>query len=181
MSAAWYDSYSFHFNALIECSSNLIRNEALLLMDQGAFEPHLQSEESSFYIEKLAASWQVFRLLTKGVPASNSWQAPYTTQLLSSFPQITNCRHGLAYFSLIPAGGTVLSHRSEYQFRERIRHQLCLMNSGPDATITVNGETRAWSEGKVLTFDDAHMHCVQNLEDSPRLVLLYDSKPDPSS
>ena len=39
------------------------------------------------------------------------------------------------------------------------------------ATLTVAGETRGWTQGGLLVFDDAYEHHAQNLADVPRIVL----------
>ena len=44
----------------------------------------------------------------------------------------------------------------------------------PDCKITVNGETRAWEEGKILAFNDGDLHSVRHEGVKERVVFSFD-------
>lgn len=179
---AWHDPATFYFNHLLENFFEHIQREAFALRERGKFEPHVQSDESTVANKfKLANHWNVYRFKINKSWVANDEDAPITSRLLRSIPEIMKCPVGLAYFSEVPGDSTVRPHISNYAINDRIRHQLCL--ELPDARpedevfIRVNGEKRTWELGKVLTFDDAYRHDVRNSSPHRRLVLLYDSLP----
>jgi beta-hydroxylase len=77
---------------------------------------------------------------------------------------------------MIPGNATVTPHLSSLKHYERYRHQLCLQSvEGADAYIEVNGEKRTWTQGKIISFDDAYIHHVKNNSEHTRIVLIYDT------
>jgi aspartyl/asparaginyl beta-hydroxylase (cupin superfamily) len=46
---------------------------------------------------------------------------------------------------------------------------------GSDAFIEVNKDQRGWTQGKIISFDDAYWHHVENNSNHTRIVLIYDT------
>jgi len=183
MMNGWYDSNSFHFNKKIKDNFQIIQSEALQLLKDDKFYHHRQSKENlSSKKNKLANKWKQYSLYDGTRPdffLNDVKRCPSTWAIISSIDEIMNCKSGLVYFSLIPAGSIVIPHTSGLKEKDRIRHQLCLLlptNSDPDLVyLEVNEEKRTWQLGEIISFDDSFKHKAQNLSDEDRLVLLYDS------
>lgn len=176
----WFKSSDFYFNEAIESNFEAIKKECLHLVENNLFVPHLQSEETKVHNEKnpiLANKWNVFDLGGSGkfFPRAKEL-APVTCNLLESFPEIKNCERGKVYFSMIPSNAKVASHTSSLPYYQRYRHQLCIQTvEGSDAFIEVNKDRRGWTQSKIISFDDAYWHHVENNSPYTRIVLIYDT------
>lgn len=174
VSGPWKNSQAYWFNHLFEKNWQLIAEEALSLYSANLFYDHKQSEEhTDTSMQKLANKWKM--LSVKNHPHL----APITWGIVKLIPEIVNCKKGLYYFSLIPAGGIIKPHVSALDIDVRHRHQLCLQlpptASTDEVYFQIGGEKRCWELGKVMTFDDAYLHDAKNLSSGDRLVFLYDS------
>ena len=174
----WFNSNDFYFNKVIEDNFDSIKKECLYLVENNLFVPHVQSEEREVTsrLNVLAKEWNVFDLGHGGDFIDRAKElAPITSGLLASFPEIEN-KKGKCYFSMVPGNAKVTPHTSGLKHYERYRHQLCIQTvDGSNAFIEVNGDRRTWLEGKVISFDDAFMHHVENNSDNLRIVLIYDT------
>lgn len=174
----WLCSQEYSFNEELEENYEVIYKEALDILRQGLFTQHTQSEKNSIDDKKIANEWLVFDLL-RGNKTGLIDKCPVTWSILSKYPEVYNKKDSCIYFSIAPAGAIIKPHRGPLDI-VRARHQLCL--TAPKETsldkvyIQVNDEKRAWSPGKVLSFDDSYIHDVKNLSDEDRIVLLYDSE-----
>ena len=177
----WFNSDNFYFNKIIESNYDAIKKECDYLVENNLFVPHLQSEETTVThtdaTPAIANKWNVFNLGHGGNFYNKAKElVPFTTTLLESFPEIKNCAKGKYYFSMIPGNAKVAPHYSMLKHYERYRHQLCLQTvEGADAFIEVNGDRRAWTQGKCISFDDAFIHHVENNSQHTRIVLIYDT------
>jgi aspartyl/asparaginyl beta-hydroxylase (cupin superfamily) len=177
----WFNSNDFYFNKIIESNFDIIKKECLFLIENNLFVPHLQSEETTVphtqTTPALANKWNVFNLGGGGELLARAKKfVPETCKLLESFPELRNCEKSKYYFSMIPGNAKVLPHVSRLKYYERYRHQLCIQTvEGTDAFIEVNGERRGWTQGKIISFDDAYWHHVENNSPHTRIVLIYDT------
>jgi aspartyl/asparaginyl beta-hydroxylase (cupin superfamily) len=177
----WFNSNDFYFNKVIESNFDSIKKECLYLMEHNLFVPHLQSEETTVphteMTPTLANKWNVFNLGNAGTFNNKAKElTPFTCELLGSFPEVINCKTGKYYFSMIPGNAKVASHVSRLKYYERYRHQLCIQTvEGSDAFIEVNKDQRGWTQGKIISFDDAYWHHVENNSNHTRVVLIYDT------
>jgi len=177
----WFNSDDFYFNKIIESNFESIKKECQFLIDNNLFVPHLQSEETTVphtdQTPTLANKWNVFNLGGGGNFSTKAKElTPFTCELLESFPEVKNCQRGKYYFSMIPGNAKVVSHISMLKYYERYRHQLCIQTvEGADAFIEVNKDRRSWTQGKIISFDDAYRHHVENNSIHTRIVLIYDT------
>lgn len=91
---------------------------------------------------------------------------PRTWELIRSIPG-----HRTAMFSIFPPGTELPPHRGPY--RGVLRYHLGLRVPG-ECGIKVDGEERAWHEGKSLVFDDSFVHTAWNRSSRDRVVLFVD-------
>jgi aspartyl/asparaginyl beta-hydroxylase (cupin superfamily) len=177
----WFKSSDFYFNEVIESNFEAIKKECQYLIDNNLFVPHLQSEETKVehtaQTPILANKWNVFDLGASDNFSPRAKElAPFTSNLLQSFPELKNCKRGKCYFSMIPGNAKVATHVSNLPYYTRYRHQLCIQTvEGSDAFIEVNKDRRSWTAGKIISFDDAYWHHVENNSPYTRIVLIYDT------
>src|SRR5262249_19221354 len=101
----------------------------------------------------------------------NAVEAPITANLLRDISDISTHPRGLAYFSVLQPRVHIGAHCGPTN--ARIRAHLGIRV--PDgAVMRVGTETRSWTEGKCLVFDDSWEHEVFNRSDFIRAVLLLD-------
>lgn len=120
----------------------------------------------------LHGTWEVF-----GLHAGNRWfeqnvaKCPKTSELLRSVPGLN-----LAGFSIM-RGGTHIRPHVGYS-KAVLRAHLGLIIP-PSCGIRVGPETREWTAGKLLVFDDTVSHEAWNQSSQDRVVLLADfQRPD---
>lgn len=114
--------------------------------------------------------WKTFFFLGYGVKFDrNIARCPKTWEALQVIPGLTT-----AFFSILEPGKTLAPHRGPY--KGVLRYHLALLVPEPEelCSITVKDETRHWTEGKSLIFDDVYIHSAENKSDARRVVLFVD-------
>jgi aspartyl/asparaginyl beta-hydroxylase (cupin superfamily) len=96
----------------------------------------------------------------------NCARCPLTTQLVEAIPGMST-----AGFSCLTPGTHIKPHRG-YSDAVLRCHLGLIVPEG--CSMRVAGETRSWSEGRCLVFDDTSEHEVWHRGDRPRIVLLLD-------
>jgi beta-hydroxylase len=162
MSRAHYDPRHFPFVAEFESHWEQIRHEYLGIRDR----------LTAWHEQKLYdAGWDVFALFDfpGGAPIEAAIElCPFTSRLIeTAIP-----RHGVGGFSVLAPGTKVRPHMG-YQ-GNFLRMHLALEVPEGDCALCVAGETRRWTTGKVLVFDDRLEHSAWNLTAARRVVLLVD-------
>ena len=115
-------------------------------------------------------NWRLFGLWLKGKPiAGGCALCPRTAAAVARIPKLVN-----AGFSCLEAGYRLRPHRG-YDPTIRRAH-LGLMIPPGDCALRVGGETRQWSRGKMLMFDDTHVHNAWNETAGHRIVLIVDTR-----
>ncbi|KAK2177803.1 hypothetical protein NP493_579g02002 [Ridgeia piscesae] len=145
----------------------VIRDEGLAQLNDvtGAFE--LESEDLSH-----TGEWRQFTLYRQGHKVhGNCRKTPKTCELLDQFPEATMCKRGQIKYSVMHPGIHVWPHCGPTNCR--IRAHLGLVVP-PGLKIRVVNETRTWTEGKFIVFDDSFDHEVWHEGKSLRLVLIVD-------
>ncbi len=99
----------------------------------------------------------------------NCLACPKLTAWLKTVPGITT-----AGVSRLSHGAEIKPHIGDTNMIARCHLGLIIPAGLPDCGITVNGETRAWQEGKFTVFCDAYEHSAWNKTDAYRYVLIVD-------
>jgi aspartyl/asparaginyl beta-hydroxylase (cupin superfamily) len=161
----WHDTADFPWVGDIESSYEMIQTELCGLLEaQAGFYPY----EDPYTLEIGWRGWDTFSLYRKGKRhARNSARCPETMRLLSRSP------HGLrqAMFTKLHPGAHLTPHTGGVNVVLTCHLGLVI----PDGcAIRVGGETRAWTPGRCLVFDDSFVHEAWNHGSATRIVLLWD-------
>ncbi|KAM6953746.1 aspartyl/asparaginyl beta-hydroxylase-like [Aplochiton taeniatus] len=152
----------------LERNWRTIREEALAVMDQttGLFVP----EEENL---RERGEWGQFTLWQQGRKATDAClSVPKTCSLLDKYPEATGCKRGQIKFSVMQPGTHVWPHTGPTNCRLRLHLGLVIPHTG--CRIRCTNQTREWTEGKVLIFDDSFEHEVWQEAESYRLIFIVD-------
>jgi ornithine lipid ester-linked acyl 2-hydroxylase len=101
--------------------------------------------------------------------AKNCAACPETARILKKIPGMTT---GL--FSVLKPGTRLTPHRGPYKGVLRYHLGLIIPPDRVSCGIKVGNDTRHWSEGESMVFDDTHEHQAWNDSDQIRAVLFVD-------
>ena len=115
-------------------------------------------------------NWKSFVLYGFGYRAQNNCQlCPETARLLAKVPGVET-----AFFSILSPGAHIPAHKGLAKGLLRCHLGLIVPRRGEDCRLYLDGTPHSWQEGRVLLFDDTHMHEVRNDTGDDRVVLLFD-------
>ncbi len=115
----------------------------------------------------------------RGAMADQIEQLDHGEQILDMVPIATSlAQHPLVpsvQFSMSMPGCELTAHiDNERHIGDVLRLHLGL-SCPADCALTVDGESREWSDGQVMVFDSAHViHSAYNRGNQPRLILILD-------
>ncbi len=163
-SRPWHDPRDFPLVAYLESHSDEIRAELLAIADS-RFHP--ESERIG-----RTGDWDVAFLYERGRRHDETCAAcPMTTRGIETHPTIRTLA-GLIYVSRMRAHTHIDAHRGPTNLR--VRCHLGIDVPDGDCAIRVGDDTRQWTEGRCLVFDDYFEHEAWNHTDEDRLVLIVD-------
>jgi aspartyl/asparaginyl beta-hydroxylase (cupin superfamily) len=160
-----YDAARFEFTAALADNWQAIYREYLDVADRVIdwFERDLYGD-----------GWKVFGLFDfphgKPLP-ENTAACPLTTELVKRHVP----RHGAVGFSVLRPGTRIQPH--EGYAGNFLRCHLALRVPSGDCGLRIGGVRQHWHEGKMLIFDDRHLHEAWNMTGEDRVVLLLDFVP----
>lgn len=164
----WLDVDDFPELTPLSDNWQTIRDEALALYGAG----HIRAAKgyndlgfNSFF----RSGWKRFYVKWYDEPLPSAMaRCPKTVALVQSIPSVN-----AALFALLPPGGKLGAHRDPYA--GSLRFHLGLATPNSDACrIVVDGEPRAWRDGKAILFDETYIHHAENRTDTPRIILFCD-------
>ncbi|HET9104030.1 MAG TPA: aspartyl/asparaginyl beta-hydroxylase domain-containing protein [Solirubrobacteraceae bacterium] len=162
-SRPWLDPSGFPLVSYLESHAEVIREEIT------ALEPRFQRESERI---RRAGDWDVVFLYERGRRHDDVCDAcPVTTRGIESHATMRTAS-GLIYASRMRAGTHIHPHRGPTNLR--VRCHLGLTVPDGDCAIRVGDETRRWTAGKCLVFDDFFEHEAWNHTDADRIVLIVD-------
>ncbi|NBI50350.1 MULTISPECIES: aspartyl/asparaginyl beta-hydroxylase domain-containing protein [Burkholderia] len=139
-------------------------------LDELAQAAFMKWPETSIY----DGNWTVFPLYKfERRVDENCLLCPETTRLLEAVPGLVT-----AGFSSLAPGTYIGPH---YGYTSEVLRCHIGLRSSEDCAIRVGTETRSWSPGSCLVFDDTTEHEAWNRGTTTRVVLLFDFKRDPSA
>jgi Aspartyl/Asparaginyl beta-hydroxylase/Domain of unknown function (DUF6817) len=163
-SRPWHDPRDFPIVAYLESHFDEIRAAVLALADS-RFHP--ESERI-----RRTEHWDVAFLYERGRRHDDVCAAcPVTTRGIETHPTVRTMA-GLIYVSRMRAHTQIDAHRGPTNLR--VRCHLGIDVPEGDCAIRVGGDTRGWTEGRCLVFDDYFEHEAWNHTDKDRLVLIVD-------
>jgi hypothetical protein len=158
----FYDPSEFVFTKILEDNYQTIKTELVNLLSQNAagFKGYVSEGASR------VAGWNTFNFFFMGKKfEENCALCPKTTAILESLPRFEKDH---IMFSALNPHARIKAHTGP--MNGILRAHLGLVVPG-GAYIRVGKEEQAWSEGKVMVFDDSFEHEVWNHSDQVRIVL----------
>lgn len=165
----FYDAADFPFVAALESQWREVRREF-----EGIRELLVPWHERKLCEQ----GWQVFALFNfpDGAPIEKHVaRCPVTAALVRDHLPT----HGAAGFSVLAPRTRINAHQG-FQ-GEFLRCHLGLIVPPGDCALRIETESRPWSEGRAMIFDDRFWHEAWNLTDEERVVLLIDFVPTASN
>jgi aspartyl/asparaginyl beta-hydroxylase (cupin superfamily) len=168
--APFIDPSLFTWTSELEGRYLEVKTELLSLLSRPGQIPSLQEISDRQVVLTQDNLWRVFFLFGyNGKIAMNCTLCPRTASILETIPDLRS-----AYFSILSPGKRIPPHRGP--FKGLLRYQIGLIIP-PDADscgIRVGWETRHWSEGRSLIFDNTYVHSAWNETNQDRVVLIID-------
>lgn len=163
-SRPWYQASAFSVAGYLESHFEEIREE-LLKLDPAQFRP--ESERIP-----RAGDWDVVFFYERGRRHEEVCAAcPVTTRGIDGEGTMRTAA-GLIYLSRMRAGTHISAHRGPTNLR--LRCHLGIAVPEGDCAIRVGDETRTWTEGQCMVFDDHFEHEAWNHTAEDRIVLIVD-------
>ena len=163
-SRAWFEPEAFPLAVELEHRFASIRAE-ILALEQSRFAPESERIERT-------GEWDVIFLYERGRRHDEVCEAcPVTTSVIERDGAMRTAA-GLIYVSRMRAGTHIAAHRGPTNLR--LRCHLGITVPEGDCAIRVQDESRRWSEGRCLVFDDSYDHEAWNHADADRIVLIVD-------
>jgi aspartyl/asparaginyl beta-hydroxylase (cupin superfamily) len=174
----WFDPSEFDWVAGLEARAPRIREELrrVIAGRQADIRPYVPEEAGTSADWRPLAGrtdWGSYHLYRGGVRQDDHCEAcPETVAALEQVPLMDCPGHAPeAFFSILQPGTRIPPHVGLANTRLTVHLALVI----PDGcSITVGGETRTWSEGRTLVFDDSFEHEARNGSDSLRGVLIFE-------
>jgi aspartate beta-hydroxylase len=176
---AWYERDEFPWMAQLERETSAIREElrAVLAKDEG-FRPFVQMSREhpgAAYWDKLndSPNWNAFFFYRDGECfTDNHARCPVTSNVLDTAPLNRIAEHSPeALYSVLTPGAHIPPHTGVINVRLVVHLPLIVP---PDCGIRVGSETRGWTEGQCIAFDDTYEHEAWNKSNQTRVVMIFD-------
>ena len=174
---AFYEREEFDWIPAIEVEiPALIEELNGVLAEDDAFEPYIQGSPGRPLPNNSLLhdpSWGAYYLWQSGKPVEgHAEKCPRTMAALSvaPMPEISG-RSPQALYSLLKPGTHIKPHHGMLNTRLICHIPLIIP---PDCGLRVGSETRSWTPGELLIFDDSFEHEAWNRSDRNRIVLIFE-------
>lgn len=162
----YYPTEQFDWAVQLESFSNEIAEEVHKIIDthSGSFQP--------YFIESLSGKdgWRTFSFKTWGIDVKKALKAANTiNSIANQFPQIVSIS-----INLLPAGTKIAPHHGDSNTFFRVHMGIQIPCGLPECGFKVNGEEKAWENGKLLIFNDANRHEAWNNSEQDRIIVVFD-------
>lgn len=157
----------------IQAEWETIRDEAVGLYEQSAFEKTKDPDSSAYYDLGFRTfykyGWSKFYLKWYGTEhRSAQATCPRTLEILRRCPRVKG-----AMFSILPVGGQLTRHADPAA--ASLRYHVGLATPNDDACfINIDGTSYSWRDGDALLFDETYLHYARNDAEADRLILMCD-------
>jgi aspartyl/asparaginyl beta-hydroxylase (cupin superfamily) len=167
----FFDPYDFSWVPTLEASFPRIRAEVDGLLSVKDRLPAFHEVSSRAGARRLSDQrWKAFFLRIYGHDIADAERlCPETMAAIRRVSDVT-----LATFSILEPGKEIPPHCGPTKGVLRYHLGIVVPSGGPDCAIRVGRETRTWSEGRSLVFDDHFQHSAWNLTSEPRVILYLD-------
>ena len=164
----WHDARDFEAARVLEENFDAIREEAVTLADAARVD-----YSSVLRNNPVPRTWTVYLFYHLGIDVEPVTGAcPKTLAVLNRMPRAcTSYTWGDFVFSAMNGGTHLRPHYSIDNLRVRLHMGITIPEQ---CSLRVGTESRTWSEGKCLAFEDSFQHEVWNRSGSRRIVLIAD-------
>jgi len=183
-SRGWYERDMLPWIDEVEAMYPDIQAELdALVRDEAPFEPYIPAASAGTSSgSKLVGSmnWNSYRFYADGKAfTAHSEACPTTASVIDRVPTPYIRRHSPEmFFSRLRPKTQIEPHFGKMNVRLTVHLALTIPS---DCGIKVGGETRGWTPGQVLAFDDSIKHEAWNDSDDERIVLIFEAwNPDVS-
>jgi beta-hydroxylase len=167
---AFFESGDFTWARMLEENFQSIRSELDQVMKHRQDLPNFQDISPDQKRLSSDDGWKTFFFYAYGFEAKgNCRRCPETARLLKKVPGMKT-----AFFSILAPGKHLPPHRGPYKGVLRYHLGLMIPEPASECGIMVDGQTRHWSNGKSLVFDDTFQHEAWNKTQNDRVVLFMD-------
>lgn len=175
----FFEREQFPWAAAVEAATPQITEElrALSLQDDAGFEPYVKTRPGlsagQFSELESNADWSAYFLWKNGEKITEHYsRCPATVAALELAPTVHIRSHApAALFSRLAPGTHIPPHNGATNSRLTVHLPLIVPDN---CGFRVGDETRSWTPGELLIFDDTILHEAWNRSDSQRVVLIFD-------
>lgn len=175
---AFFDPAGFDWTEKLQACTPAIKAELLaLLEDKTGLEPYVNIEgdgnKRQWADLNHSDAWSSFHLFKSAEPiAGNCEHCPATTNAVNQVPLVQIAKHAPeVFFSILRPGTHIPPHFGLGNYKLAVHLPLLVPDS---CQIRVGHETRSWSEGQCLIFDDSFQHEAWNNSEQIRAVLIME-------
>ncbi len=163
---AFFDILDKDWKSTLEDGFDQIKKELLsLIADEESMQPYFNQEMMT-----QAASWKTIPLSAWGITfKENIQKVPNTYKYLERIPGIVS-----ASFNKLSPNAAIKPHFGDTNAIYRCHFGLIVPAALPECGFKVKAEERAWEEGEIFAFCDAHQHTAWNNSKEDRYILLFD-------
>lgn len=173
----WWERDDVPWVKKVEAQLDAIAEELQdVLTDRAEITPYIdRTEETPDDLKSIAGTmaWSAFHFYRHGNPITEHIaRCPRTMDAVHQMPLMTQQSHGAeCLFSIVQPHSKIPAHVGHSNVKLGVHFPLIVP---ADCGFKVGGETRTWTEGECLIFDDGFVHEVWNNSDTHRVVLIFD-------
>jgi aspartate beta-hydroxylase len=175
-SQPWFERSDFDWCDALEAQSEALTQEFVKVVDNEiALRPYVRGSKGGGDWSNLADSleWSSLHLYENGRGQKDALKRyPKTANALTQLPLVECAGHcPEAFFSILRAGTQLPAHFGQANYKLTAHLPLIIP---PDCGIKVGGETRNWTLGQCLVFNDTFLHNAWNNSQQDRAVLIFE-------
>ncbi|MGH7240090.1 MAG: aspartyl/asparaginyl beta-hydroxylase domain-containing protein [Candidatus Saccharimonadales bacterium] len=175
---AFFDPSEFEWVTEFQSHTSQVKNELVTLLESKAqLEPYVKIEgkgdKQQWTTLNYSAAWSSYHFLKASGPITeNCERCPATIAALQHIPLVQITQHAPeVFFSILQPGTHIPPHHGLGNYKLAVHLPLLI----PDkCRIRVGHETRGWSEGQCMIFDDSFQHEAWNDSEHIRAVLIME-------
>jgi len=173
----FFEREEFPFLHSLEEAADDIRRELQAVLGNPAdLQPYVDipiGHEAQWRELNHSPKWSSYHLYQAGRRVTGHCErCPHTTEAIESLPLVRLQQQAPeAFFSILKPGTHIPPHYGIANYKLAVHLPLII----PDGcAIRVGDQTRNWTPGKCLIFDDSFEHEAWNRSDKPRAVLIFE-------
>jgi hypothetical protein len=154
------------WSSQILSKSNEICTEVEMLLASKGFTP------KGYFIEGLSKDngWQTYSLKTWGIEVKKALKnMPILNDIIKGNSNIVSVS-----INVLNPGMEIKGHYGDSNTFYRSHFGIQIPEGLPNCGFMVNGESKAWELGKLLTFSDGNYHSAWNYSNEKRVIVVFD-------